>query len=363
MAAQTDVMVMVLAGGQGSRFWPLSRAALPKQFLSLGDSGESLIQATVRRVVPLVGQANIRIVANAQLEALIHKHVPGAKVICEPMAKNTAACIGLAAASALAEHPGSDPVLIVLPADHAIKDDQRLRSALDEAAQRARESDMLVTIGIPPTHPHTGYGYIKKGKPLNGRSYSVERFFEKPSLERAQKYLEQGGYCWNSGMFAWRASVILESFKSFLPPMAQGLAEIQAILKEGADGTPGNARIAEIFSNFEAISIDFGVLEHAKNCVVVDAEEFGWSDVGSWDQWAESFQRDAEGNLVKGDAVVIDSRGCVIRSANRLVAAVGLNDVIVIDAGDAVLVVSHEHVQDVRKVVEELKRRGRADLI
>lgn len=362
MTAHSDTMVMVLAGGQGSRFWPLSRAALPKQFLSLGDSGESLIQATVRRVAPLVGGDNIRVVANSQLQALIHKHVPGSKVICEPMAKNTAACIGLAAVSALAERRGSDPVLIVLPADHAIKNDERLRSALDEAAQRARESDVLVTIGIPPTHPHTGYGYIKKGKPVRERSYAVERFFEKPSMERAQKYLEQGGYCWNSGMFAWRASVILESFKSFLPQMFEGLREIQAILEQG-NGEAKEGRIAEIFSGFESISIDFAVLEHAKNCVVVDAEEFGWNDVGSWDQWAESFQRDSDGNLVKGEAVVIDSRGCVIRSANRLVAAVGLNDVIVIDSGDAVLVVSHEHVQDVRKVVEELKRRGRADLI
>lgn len=362
MATVSDVRAIILAGGQGSRFWPLSRAALPKQFLSLGDSGESLIQATVRRVVPLVGEANMRVVANRNLEPLIRKHVPNSKVICEPMAKNTAACIGLAAVHALAESPGRDPVLIVLPADHAIKDDARLRSALSEAVERARAAEALVTIGIPPTRPHTGYGYIKKGKALGGRSFTVERFFEKPSLERAQKYLDAGGYCWNSGMFVWRASVILEAFRKYLPQMAEGLDEIRVIL-ESPEQQEKEARVYEIFSNFESISIDFGVLEHAKNCTVVDAEEFGWNDVGSWDQWAESFQRDSDGNLVKGQAVVIDSKGCVIRSADRVVAAVGLQEVIIIDSGDALLVVSHEHVQEVRKVVEELKKRGRTDLV
>lgn len=362
MANPTDVRAIILAGGQGSRFWPLSRALLPKQFLSLGDSGESLIQATVRRIVPLVGDENVRVVANPSLEPLILEHVPSATVICEPMAKNTAACIGLAAVYAMAEQPGIDPVLVVLPADHAIKDDKLLRTALQEAIDLARESDVLVTIGIPPTRPHTGYGYIKKGKAVSGRSFQVERFFEKPSLERAQKYLETGGYCWNSGMFVWRASVILESFREHLPHMAEGLDEIQRLLEKGAAKTTA-ARIQDLFSGFESISIDFGVLEHAKNCVVVHAEEFGWNDVGSWDQWAGNFQRDANGNLVKGEAVVIDSSGCVIRTAGRVVAAVGLKDVIVIDSGDALLVVSHEHVQEVRKVVEELKKRGRTDLV
>ena len=190
---QTDTLVIIMAGGQGSRFWPLSRAALPKQFLSISEDGESLIQATVRRILPLVGEKSVRVIAKPSLHTLIQEHVPMATIFGEPAAKNTAACIGLAAVYAQAESDGADPVLVVLPADHAIKDEDRLREALSEGVERARSADSLVTIGIPPTEPNTGYGYIKRGAPVEGKTYKVERFFEKPSLERAEKYVEAGG--------------------------------------------------------------------------------------------------------------------------------------------------------------------------
>jgi mannose-1-phosphate guanylyltransferase len=360
MVHSSDTIAVVLAGGQGSRFWPLSRVRLPKQFLSISDDGESLIQATVRRVEPLVGRSNICVVANDSLRPTILEHVPHANVIVEPEARNTAACIGLAAVAALAAAKGHDPVLVVLPADHAVKDEARLRSALSEAVAQARENEVLVTIGIPPTHPNTGYGYIKRGELLGGRTYRVDRFYEKPNLQRAERYLEAGGYSWNSGMFVWRASVVLEAFKEHLPAMYEGLLAIRDEIERGA---PTSSRVSELFSSFESISIDFGILEHARNCLVIDAEEFGWNDVGSWDQWAENFAPDSEGNLLKGDALAIDSAGCVVRSQDRLIAVVGLKDVVVIDSGDALLVVSREHVQDVRKVVTELKQRGRSELI
>lgn len=360
MAASRAVAV-VLAGGQGSRFWPLSRGAKPKQFLSIAENGESLIQSTVRRIEPIVGKNGVRVIAHPGLHSLIKEHVPSAKILSEPSARNTAACIGLAAIHALVEHPGEDVVLVVLPADHAVKDEVRLRSALSEAIANAATSEALVTIGIPPTEPHTGYGYIKRGSPISGRAFKVERFYEKPSIERAEKYLEQGGFSWNSGMFAWRASVILKAFQDFLPQMYDGLLRIKELLERRGGDVGGE--LAEIFSTFESVSIDFGVLEHARNCVVIEAEEFGWNDVGSWNQWAENFATDSEGNLIRGDAVVIDSSGCVVRSDKRLVAAVGLKDVVVIDTGDALLVVARDSVQEVRKVVEELKHRGRKDLI
>jgi len=293
---------------------------------------------------------------------LITEHVSQAHIISEPLAKNTAACIGLAAVHALVTHPEIDPVLVVLPADHAVKDEEQLRACLSEAIVVAAQQPVLVTIGIPPTHPHTGYGYVKRGAHISGRTYSVDRFFEKPSLERAMKYVEDGSYSWNSGMFAWRASVILEAFKEYLPEMHDGLMKIKGLL-ESADSRAHESQIHELFASFESISIDFGVLEHSRNCVIVAAEEFGWNDVGSWDQWASNFAHDADGNLIKGDAVVIDSHSCVIKSDKRLIAAVGLTDTVIIEDGNALLVVSRSHVQDVRKVVDELKRRGRNDLV
>jgi mannose-1-phosphate guanylyltransferase len=361
-AAKQDTRVVILAGGSGSRFWPLSRTNMPKQFLSMGESSESLIQATARRMVPLVGEQSITVVANGGLKALVRQHVPFAELIIEPEARNTAACIGLAAVASLVGADDADPVLVILPADHAVSDEVILRKAIAQGVEAARSKDVLVTIGIPPTHPHTGYGYIKRGKRLTDRAYHVDRFYEKPSLERAEKYLEQGGYYWNSGMFVWRARVILEAFREHLPEMHAGLMQIAERFKRARAAMP-DREVGEIFSKFESISIDFGVLEHARNCVVIDSEPFGWNDVGSWDQWAESFKADELGNLVRGDAVVIDSKGCVVRSAGRLIAAVGLKDVVIIDSGDALLVVAREHVQDVRKVVSELKEKGRTELV
>jgi mannose-1-phosphate guanylyltransferase len=361
-SARDSVLVVVMAGGQGTRFWPVSRASRPKQFLSISDDGESLLQATVRRVQSLVSAERTWILSNETLKPLINEHVPGARVVCEPVARNTAACIGLAAVHALAHLKGEDPCLVVLPADHAIKDEAKLCRALQIGCECAKARDVLVTIGIPPNHPHTGYGYIKSGRVVSGRVSRVERFYEKPSLERAQKYIESGKYLWNSGMFVGRSSVILQAFQDYLPEMHAGLMAIKALLESGSEVESAKG-IQRIFDGFESVSIDFGILEHARNCVVVEAEEFGWNDVGSWDQWAENFAHDGEGNLVKGDALVIDSRGCVVQSNNRLVAVVGLADVVVIDTGDALLCVGRESVQDVRKVVEELRRRGRTEML
>jgi len=282
-------------------------------------------------------------------------------MVIEPEARNTAACIGLAAIATAEIAPRNDPVMVVLPADHAVKDEEKLRRALQEAINIARDSENLVTIGIPPASPHTGYGYIKRGEHLSGRAFHVDRFFEKPNLNRARKYLEQGEYSWNSGMFVWRASVILKAFRENMPDMYKGLEEIRTALRSGEKLGQSRA-ISTIFNELESISIDFGVLEHARNCVVINAEPFGWNDVGSWDQWAENFASDENGNLIHGDAVVIDSKGCVVRSEGRLIAAVGLKDLVIVDSGDAILVVSRENVQDVRKVVAELKSKERYEL-
>jgi mannose-1-phosphate guanylyltransferase len=351
-----QIRSVILAGGQGARFWPISRRHKPKQFLSINSSGESLIQATARRIEPLAGKDNLIVVTEAQLEPLIREHVSYAKVIGEPMRRNTAASIGLAAAAIAKQDPNI--VMACFPADHAVADEPKLLAVLREAATLAAKHDVLVTIGIRPSFPHTGYGYMKRGAPIAGNGYAVSRFYEKPNLERAKRYFESGEFFWNSGMFVWRAGVILEAFREFMPQLYDGLMKIQAAM-----GTPQEKKVMkDVFDTLESISIDFGVLEHARNCALLAAEPFGWNDVGSWDAWAENFETDSQKNLLHGDALVIDCRNCVVHSQQRLTAVIGAQDLVIIDSGDALLVCPRSHVQDVRKIVDELKKRNRENL-
>ncbi|NLF24791.1 MAG: NTP transferase domain-containing protein [Deltaproteobacteria bacterium] len=351
------VRVVILAGGQGARFWPVSRKQHPKQFLSINPSGESLIQVTLRRTLPLASSEDALIVTNVAHRDLVEKHLPGVRLICEPFARNTAAAIGLAALYIRRESPGA--VMIVLPADHAVKDEERLRSTYRAAIKVALERDALVTLGIKPESAHTGYGYIKRGEPLDGEAYEVEGFYEKPSLERAQSYFRSPDFFWNSGMFIWRAEVILAAIAKHMPSLHQGLARIEAAL-----GTPDEqGEIAEVFSSLESTSIDFGVLEHAQNCVVIACEPFGWSDIGSWDVWAEHFPADQAGNTVLGEGLLIDAHGCVVHSEHKLTAVLGVDNLMVIETEDALLVCPRDQAQEVKKIVEMLKAKGREDLI
>lgn len=361
MAANADsrskVRSVILAGGQGARFWPISRRDRPKQFLSINASGESLIQATARRIEPLAGKENLLVVTGASLVPLVQQHVPGVRTIGEPVARNTAASLGLAAAAAAKQDP--ELILANFPADHAVSDEPKLIAVLREAVSLAEAHDVLVTIGIRPSFPHTGYGYMKRGALISGNGYAVSRFYEKPNLERAKRYFESGEFFWNSGMFVWRARVILDAIREYMPQLHEGLMRIQPSL-----GTPNErAVLAEVFESLESISIDFGVLEHARNCALLAADPFGWNDVGSWDAWAENFETDEMKNLLHGDAIVIDCKNCVVHSQQRLTAVLGAQDLVIIDSGDALLVCPRSHVQDVRKVVEELKRRGRHNLV
>ncbi|NMC62596.1 MAG: NTP transferase domain-containing protein [SAR324 cluster bacterium] len=348
---------VILAGGQGTRFWPISRMKKPKQFLSLTRSGNSLIGETVRRIEPLCGSENIWVATGDDQTALVKEHVPSAHVISEPCARNTAASLGLAAAYIDKVDPNA--VLVCLPSDHAVKDEIALRKVLQDAAELANSQDLLVTIGIRPTHAHTGYGYILRGAPLVSGGFTVRRFYEKPNQERANEYYESGNYFWNSGMFVWKARVLLQEIEEYMPAMYSALMAIQ-----DAIGTPEEQEVLkEQFVSMEAISIDFGVLEHARNCAVIPADSFGWNDVGSWDAWAEYFNTDSKNNLVEGDALVLDSRDCIVKSAQRFIAVLGLDDVVVIDSGDALLICPRDRVQDVRKVVQHLKENGRNELI
>jgi mannose-1-phosphate guanylyltransferase len=353
----SEVYAVILAGGQGSRFWPVSRQRRPKQFLSISASGESLFQATARRIEPMCGKDRLLVVTNVMHKPLIEEQVTYAKVIAEPLARNTAASIGLAAISLERKDPQA--VMIVLPADHAVTDEAAQRKVLAEAAALAGQKPLLVTIGIKPSSPNTAYGYIKRGQKLSESGYKVGRFFEKPNEERAKKYFESGDFFWNSGQFVWRVEVILRAIEEYMPDLYQALRTIQPAL--GTDRQ--DAVVEKAFSGLESVSIDFGVLEHTRNCAVIAAPNFGWNDVGSWDAWAGHFEHDADGNLVRGQALLIDSRGCVVQGNGKMVAVLGAENLIVIDAHDATLVCPRERVQDVRKIVDELKKRGRNDLI
>lgn len=353
-----ETQVVVLAGGQGTRFWPISRQRRPKQFLSISSSGESLIQATVKRCGELMDDTQKPLIVTHKLHReLVVEHVPEAEILSEPVGRNTAASIGIAAMHL--RKRGGDPVMVVLPADHAIQNEERFNEIMKAAVKLAAEHELLVTIGIEPLFPNTGYGYIKRGVPLNGTGFMVRRFYEKPNLERAVEYCKSGEFYWNSGMFAWRTSVILESIEEHMPQLYNGLEEY-----ERAIGTKSEAEVLEkVFGEIENISIDFGVLELARNCAVVPAPDLAWNDVGSWDAWAEHFSKDKEGNLLHGDALAIDSSNCVVYSANRFMVVLGAEEMVVIDSGDAVLVCPRKRVQDVKKVVDLLRTEGRENLI
>lgn len=355
-AGKGKLHAAILAGGVGSRFWPLSRETTPKQLLKVvGD--ESLLELTIKRLRPLVPPERVSIVTGESQAELVRLHLAYGKsrlapgFVVEPAGRNTAPAIGLAALRLCEEDP--EAVMAVLPADHLIGDVKTFRRALSAAAEAAREG-RLVTFGIVPTRPETGYGYIKARpratRRIDGfRVLGVDRFVEKPGLGRARRYLAEGGYFWNSGIFVWKAARILEEFEKHLPGVARGLAAI-------ADG----ADLAEAYAMMEAISIDHGVLEKADDVVVIQAS-FSWSDIGTWNSFAEILDKDGSGNVVRGRVVDIGSTGSIIFGCDRVVATVGLRDMILVDTPDATLVCPRDRAQDVRDLVAEIKKKGYAE--
>ena len=343
---------VIMAGGSGTRFWPLSRKLRPKQFLPLA-SKLPLINDTVKRMEGLAPLSNTYVVCGRvhapRVRAMV-KRLPAKNVLVEPQARNTAPAIGLAAATIAARDP--DAVLIVLPSDHHIADVPGFQRVLEDAAAVAREG-FLVTIGITPNRPETGYGYIRVGQTLSGKAKKVAAFVEKPDAATAEGYLASGDYLWNAGIFVFRADTILSAFATHMPETEHPLEAIRAAARKK------NAKqvVARMFPRLTATSIDYGVMEKAGNLAVLPGS-FGWSDVGSFAALPEVRPADARGNVVSGDrALVVDSDGCVVLADKRLIAVVGMKDVVVVDSGDALLVVPKEKSQDVRKAVEELKAR------
>lgn len=348
---------VILAGGSGTRFWPLSRAQYPKQVLRLVGS-ESLLQATIQRLLPLIPLEHLAIVTNAAQEDVIRLelHAKGwhhLHLWFEPLGRNTAPAIGLAAVQLRDLWPQG--VMAVFPADHYIRDQEGLLTALQIGARWAQQG-YLVTFGIPPTKPETGYGYLKRAEPLDqgGSAYRCAQFAEKPSLAVAQQFLADGSYYWNSGIFMFRRDVIWEALAQHLPAVH---AKLAAAAQAGPD-VDWNA----VYADLPNISIDYGVMEKAANVAIVPVS-MGWSDVGTWGALYDLFPTDPQGNVILGNACDLDSHGCLIFSQDRLIATVGLQDTIVVDTPDATLVCPRDRSQDVKELVAKLQERHPSELV
>lgn len=348
---------VVMAGGSGTRFWPASRKARPKQLLALTGS-RSLLQQTVERMAPLTPAGQVLVVTGADhAEPVIGQlpQVPAGQVIAEPMARNTAAAAGLAAAWVAKQDPSA--VCLVLPADHLITDEALFLDTLRRAADTARQDDCLVTLGLTPRYPATGFGYIEASDMISGDAppvFAVKAFHEKPDLETAQAYLDSGRYLWNSGMFAWRAEVLLAEIKRFIPELAEGLAELTPDLGTGRQADA----LARIYPELPKISVDNGVLEKSGAIRVVKAD-FGWSDVGSWDAMAELWPADDAGNACQeGQVLAIEARDNLVSAGDRLSALLGVDGLVAVVTDDVLLILPRDRCQDVRQVIEELQARG-----
>ena len=351
---------LIMAGGRGERFWPRSRQNMPKQFLSLTDDGKTMIQLTVERILPLVAMEDIFIVTNRGYKELVRAQLPELpeeNILCEPAGKNTAPCIGLGAVH-MAKRYG-DAVMMVLPSDHLIKYTSLFLNTLSDACEVAEQGGNLVTLGIAPDCPETGYGYIKfQPEQTLGRAFAVEKFVEKPDLETAKAYLASEQYLWNSGMFIWKTSTILKNLEAYLPETYQGLGKIGEAI-----GTPMEEQVLEReFHAFKAESIDYGVMEKAKNIYILSGA-FGWDDVGSWLAVSRIKRSNELGNVVNGNVVTVDTRNTTIQGGGKLIAAVGLEDMIVVDSEDALLICEKDHAGDIKKVLENLKICNRTEYL
>jgi mannose-1-phosphate guanylyltransferase len=344
--------VLVMAGGRGTRFWPLSRGVRPKQCIALGGE-QSLIQQTVQRLTGLVKPECVLIATGRDMEQSVREQLPQLpheNFLVEPRGRNTAPCIAWGAVE-IARRWGGDTVMAVLPADHVVSDEHAFRQILAAAAQGASATNSLVTIGIQPTRPETGYGYLKVGGELGrwgGKPFlRVRRFVEKPDANTACSFLESGEYLWNAGMFCWTVDAIRDAYREYLPGT---WAAMEALTHK-----PGT--IEELWERFDATSVDYGVMERSRGVLTVPAD-LGWSDVGAWSALPEVLPSGPGGTIVAAERLVMDASGNVVHSPGKLAALLGVEGLVVVDTPDVLFVGRLDRAQDIKALNEELERRG-----
>jgi mannose-1-phosphate guanylyltransferase len=359
-ARDHNLYAVIMAGGIGSRFWPLSRRRNPKQFLPI-LSDKSMIEETALRLHPEIPDPHIFTIANKQQTDTISALLPGlprSNLLVEPEGKNTAPSLILATAQVFLKNP--EAVVAALPADHLILDGPRFSKKLAAAAEAARAGDYLVTFGIPPAYPATGYGYIHYSKeaPLSALGeefYPVRNFKEKPDYDQACRFVQSGEFAWNSGMFVWRADVFAKKLKIHAPPFFRFWEELLA--------AGGESRgIQEAFAGVSALSIDYALMEKAEG-VLMCKGDFGWSDVGAWTALRDIWPKDDRGNTMRGEGLALDSDNCLVYSPDRMTALVGVRDLIVVSTDDALLICSADQDQKVKDVVDILKKKGKRQLL
>lgn len=348
------ITCVIMAGGKGERFWPKSRTNLPKQFLNISGS-KSMIQQSIDRLEKMIDISQIFIVTNGLYAELIKAqipHLPHDNIIIEPMGRNTAPCIGLA--SILIEEKFPDSTMIVLPSDHIIENEEGFVKILKTAVEVAQSSTSLVTLGIQPTYPETGYGYIESTDHKNVINelevYKVNKFVEKPDQATAQSYMEAGNFYWNSGIFIWRTEVIRKYIKSLMPEMHDILETMRA-----AFGTSNRDKvIKEEFIKMPDQSIDYGIMEKVEDIFVIPCV-FGWDDVGSWTALERINELDENGNVIKGNILNLDTKRCIIESNGKLIATLGVEDLIIVDTEDVTLICTKDKAQEVKLLLKELR--------
>jgi len=346
---------LIMAGGKGERFWPKSRTNLPKQFLNISGN-KSMIQQAVQRLEKLMNIQRIFVVTNELYAELIRAqipHLPAENIIIEPVGRNTAPCIALSTLYIEERYP--DSTIIVLPSDHIIKNEDEFVDILRTATEVSQQGENIVTLGITPTYPETGYGYIESSNEktvVNSLEvHKVNRFVEKPDSDTAKDYLLAGNYFWNSGMFIWKSSTILKNFERYMPELYEITLNIKMNISEGAPPEYLNRE----FMQMPDVSIDYGIMERAERIYVIPCK-FGWDDVGSWNALDRINDRDDNGNVIRGNILNIDTKRCIIESNNgKLVATLGIEDLIVVDTEDVTLICSKEKAQEMKLLIKELR--------